>query len=196
MGQSALEALNALEKKGPELENPTAWLLGHAAKAGAIKKMGWETSKTIKKTVAWYNANGILNQELNFRIVSTALAPLKPKIACHILHQLEEKATELDDPNGWICSQARYALKDYTVKKMAYWLNTKGGLKSELHTDAIIWPLSQVELWQAKEILNELAKKKDQINNPTAWVNGWARKIKDSKKTAEPLIKATPKSKC
>lgn len=174
---SAFATLKGLEKKATELENPTAWVLGSAKKAGAIKSMNWATEQKLRKTVAWLNSNGGLQLPLSLCIVTTALAKLKPKIAMGILSQLGEKAPTLRDPNSWVCAKAKMAEKEYTIKKMAYWLNNKGGLSTQLHTDAIVWPLSSIELWQAKQVLNDLSKKKAEVNNPTAWVNGWAHKI-------------------
>lgn len=191
----AFATLKGLEEKASQLENPTAWVLGSAKKAGAIGQLDPQADRKVRKTVTWYNANGGLQQPLNYTIVSTALHRLKPKMGLKILKELEEKGPELTDPNGWVSHKAKQVEKEYTIKKMAYWLNTKGGLKAELYTDAIVWPLSSLDLWQAKDILNKLNQKRREVTNPTAWVNGWARKVIEKYKTSRAETQATPKKK-
>jgi len=176
----AFQTLKGLEEKAQELENPTAWILGAAKKAGALKALDEELDQKIRKTVAWYNSNGGLQQPLSYCLVSSAFATLKPSIALAIMKEFGEKGPELVDPNGWISAKAKQLEKQWIVKKMAYWLNTKGGLKAKLWTEAIIWPLSTIHPWQAKDILNNLSKKKREVQNPTAWVNGWARRCKEN----------------
>merc|ERR1712183_298961 len=89
--KKALGALWALDKKGEQLESPTAWILGSVAKAGVMPQMDPQTDAKVKKTIRWYNKYGGLNAKLSYRMVSAPFAKLKPRLAMKILSELGHK---------------------------------------------------------------------------------------------------------
>jgi len=109
--QKAGWILSTLEGKEGEVKNPTAWLAKAARKAA--EKAGvdgaGECEKKISKIIGWFNKQGKLQSEIQFRQVAPLLAQLSVGKAMHIVNGLEGKEADIKDPTAWICSAARKA---------------------------------------------------------------------------------------
>lgn len=179
----ALGVLWGLDSKVNEIENPTAWIVGAAANCGLLDTLEPTMDEKLSKTVSWYNKYGNLAGKLSYRMLVAPMAKLKPQCAMRILKELGDKSEEVRDPTRWVLGYVSTMQKERAIKRTARWYNQHGELNQPLHVDAIIWPLTRLELWQAMRILSDLGEKRAEVNNPTAWVNGCARKWLARKKS-------------
>jgi len=179
--KKALACLFELEAKGPDLDNPSAWVLGCANKAGALKQMDPEAAEKVQKTISWYNNYGNLSAKLSFRLLMTPFANIKPHQCMKILNELGEKSAAggIQDPTQWAIGYARRIEKEVKIRRAAWWHNEHTRLQQKLRVDDLVTPLMRLELWQAMTVFRELGEKASDINDPTAWVTSGARKWKD-----------------
>eukprot|EP00933_Yihiella_yeosuensis_P079789 TRINITY_DN93211_c0_g1_i1.p1 TRINITY_DN93211_c0_g1~~TRINITY_DN93211_c0_g1_i1.p1 ORF type:complete len:247 (+),score=76.43 TRINITY_DN93211_c0_g1_i1:125-865(+) len=166
----ALGILSNLEEKGATLENPTAWVLGAMKKVGVADYVDPEAKYLIHKTVNWYNKNGNLPKQISTLEVTGPLAQLSKKRAMRILKELDDKKAEIQDPGRWIIGYARKALKEYKIKRTAWWWNKKGVLKEQIQVNEVLESMMRLEEWQAMACLKNLGDKAKEINNPTAYL--------------------------
>lgn len=102
--------LSQLEGKEGEIKNPTAWLAKAARNAAEKAGLGGgECEKKISKTIGWFNNQGKLQQEIQFKQVAPLLSQLPLGKALHIVNGLEGKEADIKDPTAWIRSAARKA---------------------------------------------------------------------------------------
>lgn len=103
--REALKILNQLEEKGPTIQNPTAWV------KKAAENLGPELDKKVRKTIAWYNRNGELQEPIKYDEVRELLAYVSPAEACKLLSSLDGKGSQIQKPTAYLCKAARNKLE-------------------------------------------------------------------------------------
>jgi len=95
--REALKILNELEQKGSQIRDPTAWL------KKAAENRGPELDLKVRRTIAWYNKSGNLQEQINYTEVREALSWLSTADACRLLAGLDGKEAEIQKPTAWLC---------------------------------------------------------------------------------------------
>merc|ERR1739848_337160 len=144
--------------------------------------------KRIDRTITWYNKNGGLQQQMDWKKVSIKLKKIHYKHASRILHELGMQAGTVKNPTQWVISKCNElgaaASKGCLTKigKTVLWWNNHGGLEAmgkPLEFSKVVEPLSRVDTEGAMMILKEMGEKKDTINNPTSWVISYVNKLEN-----------------
>lgn len=185
----ALQILKGLEAKADSIESPTAWVLGYVSKLGGGDILDPMAEEKIGSTVAWMNKHGELGGKLFYREVAGPLARLQQKDAMRILNELEAKKTEVRDPTRWTVGYARFEERCAKVKRTAWWYNQNAKLKQPIQVNEVLQPLGMLETWQAMALMQDLGKKSDEINDPTAWLCAAAMRWKKQDKDKWPAGK-------
>merc|ERR1712032_1715045 len=93
---------------GPELHNPTGYIVSECNKLGAAgSKVGHEK---LGKTITWWNKYGGLEADgkpIKYLDVIEPLSRLMAPKAMSVLHQLGEKKDQIKDPTAWIIGHVR-----------------------------------------------------------------------------------------
>jgi len=174
--KQAMTVLWGLEKKGAQMESPTAWVLGYASKLDDGASVDPEVDKKIWRTVRWYNKNGELPEKLFYREVVGPLSKIPQWQAMTVLKELDEKKATVKDPTRWVVGYARHLERVGKIKKTVWWYNKHGGLKKEIDAAEVAKTLSFLETWQAMTLLRELGAKASEVTDPTAWLCAGAYK--------------------
>jgi len=103
----ALIVLSGLKEKAESIQNPTNWII----KACAAR--GREPDEKVKKTLAWFNVNGNLPEQIHYDAVAGPLARLEVQSACKLLSGLHgEKGGPIRKPTEWILRAVSKKLED------------------------------------------------------------------------------------
>jgi len=173
----AMKVLAGLETKGSELDSPTAWVLGFVAKLGGGDYFQNPIQEEkVGKTVSWYNKHGELPGKLYYREVAGPLSRLSQTDAMKVLKELDDKKAEVKDPTRWTVGYARFLERSAKVKRTCWWHNKNSSLKAQIQVNEVVGSLAAIDDWQAMSLLKDLAKRKDEINDPTAWLCKAAQK--------------------
>jgi len=103
--REALKILKELEEKGDTIRDPTAWI------KRAAENKGPELDKKVRTTIAWYNKQGNLQEQIKYDEVREALGYLSPGSALKVIGGLEGKEDQIKNPTGWICKAAWNAVE-------------------------------------------------------------------------------------
>lgn len=137
---------------------------------------GSDPLKKVRRTIGWYNKNGGLAAEINYKAVKGSVEAIDPMETLKILKGLEEKAGQIRDPTNWLKKAASKRAPDLDpkLKKTIMWYNKHGGLTEQIWYNECKGPLSQLPLSEALRILKGLEGKGATIKNPTSWISGAA----------------------
>lgn len=152
---------------------------------------GWKRSASlpaddplqkVRKTIGWYNRNGGLAAEINYKSVKGAVEAIDPHQALKIIAALETKAPEIRDPTSWLKKAASKYVADLDprIKKTIAWYNKHGNLAEPIHYDGVKGALSQVPAGEALKILAGLEEGGAGVKNPTAWISSAAMKKREA----------------
>lgn len=225
MGTSkALEILSHLEEKASEVKNPTNYILAAVSKRGKGKgkgkgkggqdRRGKGVIKThlkekrtfdpamvekVKKRISWLNDKANLNDQLSYDKVGELLLESGPIAeVMKILKTLEENASEVRNPNGYITSAARRLREEGVApepktgpKKQDYrnepldkqlrahivWLNKEVPLNASLDYDKVSQSLLSIETADAGEILRRLEESAKEVRDPNGYVIKAAQRV-------------------
>ncbi|CAL1173419.1 unnamed protein product [Cladocopium goreaui] len=225
MGTSkALEILSHLEEKASEVKNPTNYILAAVSKRGKGKgkgkgkggqdRRGKGVIKThlkekrtfdpamvekVKKRISWLNDKANLNDQLSYDKVGELLLESGPIAeVMKILKTLEENASEVRNPNGYITSAARRLREEGVApepktgpKKQDYrnepldkqlrahivWLNKEVPLNALLDYDKVSQSLLSIETADAGEILRRLEESAKEVRDPNGYVIKAAQRV-------------------
>jgi len=183
-----------------------AWSSSNSAYAGGgAWPMPMEVDDgKLRKRVGWLNKNGFENA-LIFDKVKEAAMGVDTKETMEILKDLEEKKQQVKDPTAWVSNalrkrkpaQAQFAMApqfaspatgayfmgadmggdtDAVLRKKIGWLNSHGGFENQVNYQKISEAAAGVDSMTALNILEDLAKNKAKVNDPTAYVAHALRK--------------------
>jgi len=193
--KDALHILYELGEKGSTVRNPTAWVKAYA------EKVGPEPDIKIRKTISWYNQHGGLKENIRYDEVKGVLGRIPLGAALKIFKQFEPKSTVITKPTSWIYKAAEGQLgeepwspeggsnwqgsssgwsggggESSKVRKTIAWYNKHGGLQQPIKVGDCAGYLDQMDPKVVMQMLKTLGEKSATINNPTAWIVGWAKK--------------------
>eukprot|EP00429_Kryptoperidinium_foliaceum_P066534 CAMPEP_0176055174 /NCGR_PEP_ID=MMETSP0120_2-20121206/27461_1 /TAXON_ID=160619 /ORGANISM="Kryptoperidinium foliaceum, Strain CCMP 1326" /LENGTH=479 /DNA_ID=CAMNT_0017388655 /DNA_START=72 /DNA_END=1508 /DNA_ORIENTATION=- len=126
---SAMAILKEVEERAGELQNPNTYVIGAAARQGAIydpnappevrvvdaSGMGvqLDPSGKIGRQVAWLNKNVPMTAPINFSDVVEALSKIDVTLAMSILKEIEQGASNIADPTAHVIASAEQAALEH-----------------------------------------------------------------------------------
>lgn len=198
---AALEMLKSLEEKGAEIGNPSGWLKNAAKRKGFMPlaqvpeqflpqygesfqevEVAVDMEK-IHRRAKWLSHNVFPDRHIEQSPLD-ALANLGTQRAMELFKELEEKAPEINNPNGWLLAAAKRSVsyaappqaplgndpKDYSkIHRKVTWLNGNVFAEAPLDRECID-ALAELELDRAFAILSEVEGKAAEVKNPSGFV--------------------------
>lgn len=232
---AAMEILKELEENTPEIDNPTSYILQQAASKEAVQEGFEEDEgagvkgkgkgrkdggsgrrgapkggdsieeKKLIARIVWLNENAGLQGKVDFDRHASLFLDVGLQASYDILKRLEETASTVRDPNGYVDAALRRTIRDggggqqqasqappppppvvydkpppTVPEKKLYtridWLNNRGGLNQPIDYEGVADVMLNVGLSEAFIILKELEEQADKIRNPTAFLRSAARR--------------------
>eukprot|EP00930_Biecheleria_cincta_P089997 TRINITY_DN7934_c0_g1_i2.p1 TRINITY_DN7934_c0_g1~~TRINITY_DN7934_c0_g1_i2.p1 ORF type:complete len:634 (-),score=111.85 TRINITY_DN7934_c0_g1_i2:143-2044(-) len=191
---------------------------GSIASALEKDRMRVDPSGKIRRSVSWLNNHAHLEQCIAFADVVGPLSDLEIHNAMKILNDVRDRAETIRNPTGYILraasKAAEWALAPRThastkvaalgrgvdldpsgkIGKTVRWINENKELRQPLSFDAVIEPLSALDIKTALKILTDLEDRAQEVQNPNGYVvraakNALDPKNRDSSQTRDPASK-------
>jgi len=221
-----LKILSHLEEKAAEVRDPTAYIMRAARQRGKGKSKGGEERRgkgvikthlkerknfdpalveKVKKRISWLNDKANLADTLSYDKVGEVLLGSGPIAeVMKILKTLEENASEVRNPNGYIVSAARRLqeegvapepksskpskqdFRDEPLEKQLeahiVWLNREIPLNAPLDFDRVSSALLSIDTADAGEILRRLEESAKEVRDPNSYVLKAAQRVLDGER--------------
>mmetsp|Transcript_80986 Transcript_80986/g.203831 ORF Transcript_80986/g.203831 Transcript_80986/m.203831 type:complete len:584 (+) Transcript_80986:116-1867(+) len=172
--------------------------------AAPVAQGALDPTGKIARQVAWLNKNAGLSELLSFNDVVQQLSILDIREAMAILKDLEEQAQNVKNPAGYVLSaaaRAQTAMKpampampsmshvpmsmpaapahgalDPTgkIRRQVTWLNNNVRMAQPINFEAVVAPLSGLDIVSAMRILKDIEEGAAGIPNPTGYVTAVA----------------------
>lgn len=193
----AMEILKHLEENAATIRDPSAYALAAALRRQdggsgmAAAAVGYEQEppeQRLRKRIGWLNRNGQLAAEIRVNEAVSVLRSLPIQRAMELLKSLEDKASEIQDPTGYVLAAAAASSTDATqttsiadrasaspeekLRKRLEWMNRNLPLTQPLDYARLAPEMLLLDPRKAMEVLKKLEESSAGVRDPTAWVLG------------------------
>lgn len=138
------------------------------------------SNDTIHRRATWLNGNVFIDKPINLSSIR-ALMTLNIARALYLLQLLEERSSQLRDPNGYLMTainhehaQATAAAREdewsfSIIHRRATWLNANLFLDNPISRQAIL-TMHNIGIPHALELFKEIEKKADHLRSPSGYL--------------------------
>lgn len=199
--KDALHIMYELGEKGGAVRNPTAWVKAYAEKVGPEpdikirKTISWYNQHGgLKEEIRYDEVKGVLGRIpvgaalkifKQFEPKSTTITKPTSWIYKAAEGQLGSQESWGNEGGDWQGGRSAGwggggggggGDSNNKVRKTISWYNKHGGLQQPIKFEDCAGYLDQLDAKDAMQMLKTLGAKSSTINNPTAWICGWAKK--------------------